>query len=457
MSAILSYGYYFPQHFAEEKVLSPASGRKGARRIAYVDEDIITLACEAAYACLGDKKDIDGIFFATTSPVFKNRYHSSFLADMLNLPGGITAMDFGSTPRAGTDALMMADLLVDSGRCKNILVVASEIHFPPIGEESRNQYGHSAVALLVGKNKGIAGIQFSRSFSSGIGEEFIYKTKKVFQDPRFSRDAGFKTNLKSALKESKINPPDYDGVILNSLYAKLAGGIFIKSGFSENQFAKDTLSFSTGYTGSCHALLQLISALENGRKKILLLDYFNGTNILSVESGIKGASPENNSASPVKTFQDYLILRKAGNFNESQYEPVEMFSSEMMNEREKENFLYLHGFECGTCKSVYLLKSPRCKNCKNEKFNSRKLKRTGTVYSLTKEYYFPHAFPPITMAIIDLDEGGRVTVQMTDDMYSEEKNKIQIGSKVKLVLRKMMENSAKPDYFWKCKITAGSS
>ena len=54
------------------------------------------------------------------------------------------------------------------------------------------------------------------------------------------------------------------------------------------------------------------------------------------------------------------------------------------------------------------------------------------------------------MVIIDLDGGGRVTVQQTDDMSPAEANTINIGDKGELVFRKMMENDKKPNYFWKC-------
>jgi uncharacterized OB-fold protein len=125
-----------------------------------------------------------------------------------------------------------------------------------------------------------------------------------------------------------------------------------------------------------------------------------------------------------------------------------MFSSEMMQEREKETLLYLKGLKCDKCGTIYYLKSARCKKCKCEKFSEVQLSKRGTVYTLTSEHYFPTTFPPITMVVVDLEGGGRMTVQQTDTMYPE-KNKIEIGSKVRLVLRKMIENDAKPNYFWK--------
>lgn len=468
MSFLLSYSNYFPHFQIEEKILSPKFGKKGKRSVCYVDEDIITLAYEAAKQCLTNhqssinnhQSDIGAVFFATTTPVFKNRYHASFLADLLELPKEILALDFGSTSRAGTDALLFANQLIDAGVHKNILVVASEIHFPEVGEEARNSFGHAACAILLGKENGIAEIKSVQSFSGNIAEEFIYKNTSVKLDPRFSRDEGFKTNIKSALGKSKINPKDIDAVILNSLYAKLAGGIFFKAGFSEEQFAKDNISFHSGYTGVCHALLQLNNTIESGKKNILLFDYFNGTNVFKIEKTFSSLSKEDStpSLSPLGrageglSYHDYLTVRKVCDFNSLTYKSSEMFSSEMMNEREKETIIWLKGFECAECKTIYFIKSARCKKCTCNQFSLKKLQEKGTVFSLTKEFYFPHSFAPITMAIIDLDGGGRVTVQMTDDMYMEEKNKIQIGSRVKLVVRKMMENGAKSDYFWKGKI-----
>ena len=122
----------------------------------------------------------------------------------------------------------------------------------------------------------------------------------------------------------------------------------------------------------------------------------------------------------------------------------------MMHEREKETLLYLIGIKCDDCGTIYYLKSARCKKCKCDKFSTVQLKNTGTVYTFTSEHYFPTSFPPITMVVVDMHGGGRMTVQQTDTMYPEN-NKLDIGSNVKLVLRKMIENDAKPNYFWKAK------
>lgn len=454
MSYIKSYGIALPHFRIEDTILHPKGKKSVAKSVCFADEDLITLAYEAAskLETRNSKFEIDGVLFATSTPIFKNRYHASFLADLLNLPQGILALDFTNSTRSGTDALSLANILIDSGKYKNILVVAADVHFPAIGKELSTPFGHATCAILLSNDKGIAEITTAKSYSSALAEEFSYKGNTIQYDPRFSRDAGFKTNLTSSLKNFVSNPKQYDAIILNSLYARMAGGIFVKAGFEENQFAKDTLSSKIGNTGAAHALLLLLNEIENEKKNILLADYTNGTTFFEIKTfGVikeKVVQNELKNLELINSYQDYLLLRKAGNYNSANYETKEMFSSEMMQEREKDTLQYLKGLKCDECETIYYLKSTRCKKCKTDKFSIVQLAKTGTVYTLTSEHYFPSSFPPIHMLVIDLDGGGRVTVQQTDTMYLE-KNKIEIGSKVKLVLRKMIENDAKPNYFWK--------
>jgi 3-hydroxy-3-methylglutaryl CoA synthase len=462
MSYINAYGIALPQFRIEDNMLHPKAKKGGMKSVCFSDEDIITLAFEAAQNCYENfqfpiskfKPEIDGIFFATSTPVFHNRYHASFLADLINLPQEILALDFTNSYRSGTDALLLANDLIGSGKYKNILVVASDVGFPDIGKELSTPFGHAACAILLNNEKGIAEITNSKSFSSSLAEEFQYKKSNIQYDPRFSRDAGFKNNITTSLNNFVSNPKSFDAVILNSLFSKMAGGIFVKAGFEENQFAKDSLISNLGNTGTVHPLLLLVNEIESGKKSILLADYANGTNFFEIKinstSKHKSLQEQVNNYELIKCYQDYLLLHKAGNFNSIKYKTKDMFSSEMMQEREKETLLYLKGIKCEACGTIYYLKSARCKNCKCTTFSDVQLSRNGTVYSYTNEHYSPASFPPITMAVIDLEGGGRMTVQQTDTKYPEN-NKLEIGSKVKLVLRKMIENDAKPNYFWKAK------
>ncbi len=447
MSFIKKYNIYFPQYVIAENVLHP-KGRKNNHSVAYVDEDLITLAYSASCE-IG--KEVDAVLFATTTPVFKERYHASYLADLLGLPEGITALDLGTSNRAGTDVLLLADTLICSGKHENVLVVASDISFPAIGKEARTPFGHGAVAMIVSKDEGLAEITNIATYSAAMAEEFTYKGEKVKYDARFARTAGFKNNMKKVF--ASLSPNGIDSLVINSAFVKLILGNLKKAGFDmEKQLAPDRFIPQCGYLGTAHGLLRLVNAIENVPGNSVLVDYNNGSNVITIKV-IKKAAPKMsglNHKTSIACYQDYLTLRKQGKFEGRGYESIEIFSSEMIQEREKNQLLRLKGFECKACGTIYYLKSARCNNCKGIEFREKQLSKTGTVYSLTCEHYFPSSFPPTNMIVIDLDGGGRITVQQTDDMYQNENTKISIGDKVKLVLRKMMENDKKPNYFWKC-------
>lgn len=453
MSYIKSYGIALPYYRVDDTTLHPKGRKNNSRTICYTDEDIITLAYEAAKECLTKCTDeIDALFFATSNPVFHNRYHASFLADLLGIPVSLFCLDFMNTTKSGTDALLMANDLVNAGKYKNILVVTSDVDFPGIGEELFSNIGHASCALLINNKKGIAEIKKAFTVNSFLAEEFTYKNNFIRLDSRFSREEGFKKNMLTVANVIKDLQSSSDKIILNSLYSKLAGPVFIKSGFSDNQFSRDSISQKTGNTGATHALLLLLNEIENGSKNNLLIDYANGSNVLQIQLNenieCKFIQSKLSGFHLVNSYQDYLLLRKEGNFNSLKYKTREMFSSEMMNEREKESFLHLKGMKCDKCGTSYYIKIARCKKCKGEKFKTIKLSDKGKVYSFTSEHYFPVSFPPVTMLVIDLEGGGRVTVQQTNTMYPD-MNSIQIGSEVKLVLRKMIEHDQKPNYFFK--------
>jgi len=448
MSYITSYNTAFPQFIIADKVLHPKAG-ENTRTVAYTDEDIMTLAYAAACKL---SSNIDAILFATTTPIFKERYHASYLADLLNIPEGITALDLGTTTRCGTDALMLANHWVDSGAYNNVLVVAADVEFPAIGKELLTSFGHAAVALIVSKEKGLAEVSDISSYSAAIAEEFQYKKNIIQYDARFARTAGFKDNIKLILKS--MNADSIDSIMLNGNYSKLAHGMMKKAGFDmEKQFISNDLITRIGNTGSTHALLRIVQAIQDDRGSFALIDYANGSNVINIcvtKSDTKSIVEEVQHKTLINHYQDFLAVRKRGKFESLGYEKLDLFSSEMMQEREKNQFIHLKGFECESCNTVYFLKAARCNKCKATSFKEKQLSRRGTIYSLTAEFYFPNTFPPTNMIIIDLETGGRLTVQQTDDMYQNEKSKLKIGDKVGLVLRKMMENDAKPNYFWKC-------
>ena len=97
--------------------------------------------------------------------------------------------------------------------------------------------------------------------------------------------------------------------------------------------------------------------------------------------------------------------------------------------------------EAGKCNNCgYIFFPPRlvCPKCKSKNFTAVQLSREGKILTFTIIRVGPDKFSkqtPYVVAIIELNGGVRLTTQITDC----DVNKVEIGSKVKLVFRKIQD------------------
>lgn len=101
----------------------------------------------------------------------------------------------------------------------------------------------------------------------------------------------------------------------------------------------------------------------------------------------------------------------------------------------------LVGTKCENCNTVYFPQidiCPRCRRSGFGKLEPKKLRGTGEVVSYTIVHVAPEGFEeqvPYIIAIIELDEGPRLTAQIVDC----EPEDIDIGTKVEASFRKIQE------------------
>ncbi len=96
--------------------------------------------------------------------------------------------------------------------------------------------------------------------------------------------------------------------------------------------------------------------------------------------------------------------------------------------------------ECKTCGELYFPSRSLCLKCRRQgKLEVRRFSGKGTVYSYTVIHAPPQGFElhkPYIMAIVELDEGPRLTAQIVDCKNEE----IKIGSRVESVFRRISED-----------------
>jgi uncharacterized OB-fold protein len=98
----------------------------------------------------------------------------------------------------------------------------------------------------------------------------------------------------------------------------------------------------------------------------------------------------------------------------------------------------LKGSICKQCGWYSFPPRQICPKCKSHDYDHYFFSGNGTIYTYTIVYQSSDAFSkmiPYTVAIVELDEGPKVTAQITD---VDHKN-IHIGMPVELVIRKISE------------------
>jgi len=91
MVGIRAYGAYIPLYRLDRGEIAKAWRSPfpvpGEKAVANYDEDSLTMACAAAIDCARgvDRSEIDGLFFASTTPPYKEKQCSTIIAGAMGL------------------------------------------------------------------------------------------------------------------------------------------------------------------------------------------------------------------------------------------------------------------------------------------------------------------------------------------------------------------------------------
>lgn len=104
----------------------------------------------------------------------------------------------------------------------------------------------------------------------------------------------------------------------------------------------------------------------------------------------------------------------------------------------------LIGNKCTSCGKVFFPKRSICPHCRRAsvgKMEEHKLKMDGKIFSFSVIYEAPpenNILKPYAVAMVEMEDGVRITGQIVD----AELSKIEIGMPVRVVFRKLTEDSA---------------
>ena len=96
----------------------------------------------------------------------------------------------------------------------------------------------------------------------------------------------------------------------------------------------------------------------------------------------------------------------------------------------------LEGRRCTACGTLQFPPREACGDCRGREMETYRFAGKGTVFSFAEVAQAPHGFSgPYMVALVDLEEGVRVTAQLTD----VEPDDVEIGMPVEMVTRRLQE------------------
>ena len=466
MVGITSIGVYLPKYRISERMINEAWKRPGGRSertVGYFDEDSLTMGIAAADSCLNGKgyEKIDGLSFSSTTSPFKEKLASATIAMIMDLPSETRTLDIGNSLRSGTSALLYSLDSVRSGSLKRVLVVASEcgrLELP--GGMNEGLWGDGACAMEIGQNGTLLNLLGFLSYSDELSHYWRRSEDRYIQseDIRFPQIMGYSRIMESAIdrlfKKFNCQPKDFAKVVIDAPDGRSHQGLMRHFRFDLKTQVQDLMHSSIGSTGTAHPFIMLASALEEikPKDKILWGSYGDGSDLIILEATEKVIDYQKtsrfksmiNQKEMISTYTKYLSFKRI-----LEEEVPNYYSSIPALLRERDRFSRLIGGRCKVCGYITTLALKVCPECqKKDQFENIKLARKGTVFTFTQEWYYPSPEPPTTLAVVDLESGGRFYSQMTD---CSDPSIVKIGMPVEMVLRKYHEAINLPHYYWKCK------
>lgn len=477
MIGITSYGGYIPRLRLNRMSIFQGMGwfapaiiavAQGERSFCNWDEDSLTMAVSASMDCLKgkDKSNIDAVYLSSTTLPFSDRLNAGVLKTALNLKDDLYAADFTSSLKAGTSALAQAMSAVKSGDKKEVLVTAADKRLTKPAYFYEMWFGDGAASLSVGSENVIAEFLGSYSVTRDFVDHFRGSNKKYdyMWEERWVRDLGYSTIIPEAVNglfnKIGITMDDVDKFVFPCFFKAEHRKIAKMLGATPEKL-QDNLHEVCGETGTAHALVMLVKALEEAEPgdRILVAGFGQGSDALyfKVTDEIKNLASRkgvNGSLANKKTTDNYFKFLKFRDLIDPEMgiraeAPTQTAMTVLYRKRD-----LLTGLVGGKCRECGTAQIPRQRICVNPdcgKVDSQDphefANLPAQVKTFTGDMLAVSVDPPHIYGMVQFDDGGRFMADFTDCELSD----VAVGAPVEMAYRKRYtdEDRGFSGYFWK--------
>jgi 3-hydroxy-3-methylglutaryl CoA synthase/uncharacterized OB-fold protein len=462
MVGITRIATYFPRRRLDRALLTKAWGTRvapGTRTVAGIDEDALTMAIDAVLECTrgADAADFDALYFASTSSPYGEKQVASMIATAADLPRTASVADLSGSVRAGLAAMRAAADAVRAHSVRAALVVAADARLAEPESELEPLLGDGAAAAAIGSDGVIAELVSMASVSEEFTCLFRTDAQRYVQSAelRFGTTYGYVRDMAeaigAALKKAELPPSRIAKLALGAPDARAAAEAAKKAGCETRQL-EASLASEAGILGTPEPLALLARSLETAAPGdfIVVAGWGEGADALVFRATERLASARPRPLADrlargimLPSYERYLRARAV-----LPAESVGEAVTTMIEWKELRQDVRLYGSRCLECGLVQYPQARVCLSCRaRDRMVEHKLAKRGEVFTFTIDNLAPVPEHPLPMAVIDLEGGGRLYLQVADAADGE----VKVGTPVELTFRRLHEAQGNRNYFWKAR------
>jgi 3-hydroxy-3-methylglutaryl CoA synthase/uncharacterized OB-fold protein len=465
MRGIVSYGAYLPYWRLERKAIAEALGTPGGggtRAVASYDEDTTSLGVEAGRAALrGATVAPQALYFATSDPAYLDKTNATAVHAALDLPTSAFAVDIVGSVRSAVGAMRAA-----RDARPPALAVLSDIRTGLPGGADERDGGDGAAAFLFADDAADARVLAEPIGGGSATAEFLDRWRLPGDaasrqwEERFGEHAYVPLGemaLAEALKSAGVTATALTRLIVAGPHGRAVKRVAAVAGVKKEAIADDLLA-TVGNAGTAHAGLMFAAVLDGAQADdvIAVVSLADGADasvwrVTGAARRPSGIAAQLGGGGRV-SYPTFLSWR--GFLRREPPRRPDPQAPEAPAARRAEAWKFAFtGSRCQACGARHLPPQRVCVKCHavDRMTPERMADVPATIATFTVDRLAFSPSPPMVVAVLDFEGGGRFQSEMTD----VDPRSVKIGDRVTMTFRRLITAGGVHNYFWKAKPLRG--
>jgi 3-hydroxy-3-methylglutaryl CoA synthase/uncharacterized OB-fold protein len=467
MRGIVGYGAYLPYWRLDRKSIAEALGVAaggGTRAVASYDEDTTSLGVEAGRAALRGATIVpQALYFATSDPAYLDKTNATAIHAALDLPTSAFAVDIVGSVRSAVGAMRAA-----RDARGTALAVLSDIRTGLPGGGDERDGGDGAAAFLFADDISDARVLAEPIGGASATAEFLDRWRLPGEaasrqwEERFGEHAYVplgEAALTEALKSAGVTAPAITRLIVAGPHGRAVKRLATAAGVKKEALGDD-FTATVGNAGAAHAGLMFADTLDRARADdiIVVVSLADGADasvwrVTGASHRSSGIAAQVSGAGRV-SYPTFLAWR--GFLKREPPRRPDPQAPEAPPARRAEAWKFAFtGSRCQACGARHLPPQRVCVKCHAvDKMTPDRMADTpATIATFTVDRLAFSPSPPMVVAVLDFEGGGRFQSEMTD----VDPKAVKIGDRVTMTFRRLITAGGVHNYFWKAKPLRGGT